>query len=217
MVACRAGSRPWSAAASRGRRSLLTNLIPIMGFRLRTLLVAAALALFWCLGVAPTVAHTELQATSPQQGAVLDAAPKEVRLTFTEALSGGSLGVAVSGRSAGAGAARVDGTDMVLEIAPQAPAGVWTVAYRVVSADGHPVTGQFTFTVKPQPPTSAPTPADTPSTTTSPTAGSKQTPSASPTGASSGKAHETPAVEVAVTVLALVALVVGVFIRRRRP
>jgi len=187
-----------------------------MSSRIRALAVAAALtACWWCLGVGPAVAHTELQARSPEQGVVLDTAPKTIRLTFTEELGGGSLAVATSGRSVGAGPARVDGAEIVLDVAAGSPAGVWTVAYRVVSADGHPVTGQYQFTVKADPATSTPAPFDTPSSAPSPTAGTTPTPTAA--SAPTGMAHESPAVEIAVTVIALAALVVGVFYRRRRP
>lgn len=188
-----------------------------MRIRIRTLAAAAVLELcWWCiLCGAPALAHTELQSSSPEQGTVLDAAPKTVRLTFTEDLGSGSLAVTASGRSAGAGASQVDGTDLVLDIVPGSPTGAWTVAFRVVSADGHPVTGQFAFTVKVARATATPSPIDTPSATPSPTAESTTTPSAHLTGPTSGKASATPIVEVAVTVLALVALVVGVFVRRR--
>lgn len=189
-----------------------------MAVRFRTLTVAAVLAVCWwcCLGGAPAVAHTELQARTPEQGAVLDAAPKAVRLTFSEDLRGGSLAVSASGRSVGAGAARVDGDEVVLDVAPGSPAGVWTVAYRVVSADGHPVTGQFTFTVKPERATSTPRPVDTASAKASPTAANTPTATTHPSGPTSGKASGTPTVEVTVTLLALAALVVGFLARRRR-
>lgn len=163
------------------------------------------------------VAHTELLARSPEQGAVLDAAPKTIRLTFTEELGGGSLAVATSGRSVAAGPARVDAAEIVLDVAAGSPAGVWTVAYRVVSADGHPITGQYQFTVKPGSAKPTPNRSETPSSTPSPTASNTPTSTAPPAGAHTGRAHESPAVEVAVTVIALVALVVGVFFRRRRP
>jgi hypothetical protein len=43
------------------------------------------------------------------------------------------------------------------DLQPGAPAGSYTVAWRVTSADGHPVSGAFSFTAEPgatQPPTS---------------------------------------------------------------
>lgn len=187
-----------------------------MAIRCRTLTVAAVLAVCWCMGGAPAVAHTELQARSPEQRAVLDAVPTMVRLTFSEDLGGGSLAVSASGRSVGAGAARVDGAEIVLDVAPGSPAGVWTVAYRVVSADGHPVTGQFTFTVKPERATATPRPVDTASAKPSPTAANSPTATTHPSGPTSGKASGTPTVEVTVTLLALAALVVGFLARRRR-
>jgi copper resistance protein C len=168
---------------------------------------------WWCVvGAVPAQAHTELQSSSPAQGAVLDAAPETVRLTFTEELAGGSLAVTASGRSVGVGPARVDGADLVLDIAAGSPGGAWTAAYRVVSADGHPVTGEFAFTVQPDRASDTATPSPSAAATTAATE--------SPNGhggthPASGRAHPSPVVEVVVTVLAMAALVVGVFVRRR--
>jgi copper resistance protein C len=190
--------------------------------RNRTLAVAVAVGLCWlfCLGGTPALAHASLEGSAPEQGAVFPAAPKSVRLTFSEDLGGGSLAVTAAGQSVTAGAARVEGSDLVVDVATGAPSGVWTVAYRVVSADGHPVTGQFAFTVKAKGAraTSTPTktPLDVPSPAASPTAATTPA-SALPPADSGGHVLHSPVTQTAVAALALVALVLGVFARRRRP
>jgi methionine-rich copper-binding protein CopC len=191
-----------------------------MRSRSRTVAVVVAVGLCWLigLGATPALAHAALEGSSPEQGAVFPAPPKSVRLTFSEDLGGGSLAVTAAGRPVTAGASRVEGSDLVIDVAPGAPAGVWTVAYRVVSADGHPVSGQFTFTVKAKPAGAAPTKTqlDTPSPTASPSAAT--TPAATPPSTASGvHALHSPVMQTAVAALALVALVLGVFVRRRRP
>ena len=96
-------------------------------------------------------------------------------------------------------------------------AGTYQVAYRVVSADGHPVTGAITFTITggaPPTPTAAPTAATAASaagTSASPTAASASptATSASPTataGSSDAPASGPPVLAI---VAALAALAVG--------
>jgi hypothetical protein len=41
----------------------------------------------------------------------------------------------------------VDGNSVSTQVAPLGPAGVYTASYRIISADGHPVTGEITFTL----------------------------------------------------------------------
>ena len=99
-------------------------------------------------GALPASAHADLVGTDPVDGAVLEAAPKLLTLTFGEQLLEGTVEIAVT-NSAG---------ELVTGIVPESaqttatalwpaglPAGEYKVAYRVVSEDGHPVTGTFSF------------------------------------------------------------------------
>ncbi|MGV9694234.1 copper resistance CopC/CopD family protein [Streptomyces sp. NPDC003470] len=120
--------------------------------RVRTLvllLLAAVCALFAAAG--PASAHAALTGSDPQQGAVVDRAPAQVSLTFSEAVSLGDDSLRVldprgrrvdDGRPAG-----TSGTTYAVKLHAGLPDGTYTVAYQVVSADSHPVSGAYTFSV----------------------------------------------------------------------
>ncbi len=98
---------------------------------------------------APALAHDELVGSTPADGAVLTEGPTEVVLTFSEDVQ--DLGTAVlvreeSGRDAAGGGLAIEGPVVTQKVDATA-AGIYTTSYRVVSADGHPVSGELTFTV----------------------------------------------------------------------
>lgn len=143
-----------------------------------TLLAGAAvgaLALVVPMSLAsPAAAHDELLSTLPADGASVAAAPTEVSLTFGEEAQ--RLGTAVvvtdaAGKRLGDGPVVVDGPTVTQAITSPTAAGVVRVSYRVVSADGHPVTGTVSFTV-----TSAPTASETAASTTPTTPTTPRTP-----------------------------------------
>ena len=117
-----------------------------------TVLVLAVLS---TLGVAsPALAHAELLNTDPAAGAVLDDAPDTVTLTFSESIDI-SLGAIRlfdgGGNSVDVGAAEhPDGTGSEVRVdIPDLGNGSYVVDWRVVSDDGHPIQGAFTFQVGP--------------------------------------------------------------------
>ncbi|MFJ2784772.1 MULTISPECIES: copper resistance protein CopC [unclassified Streptomyces] len=96
-------------------------------------------------------AHTGLENSSPERNTSLGAPPDQVVLTFTDPMAQKYAQVAVTaadGTTAALGAPRVSGREVSLALRPDALAGRYTVGYRVVSADGHPVSGSYTFTVE---------------------------------------------------------------------
>ncbi|KMS86850.1 MULTISPECIES: copper resistance CopC family protein [Streptomyces] len=106
------------------------------------------------LGAAtPASAHAVLRATDPADGTVLRTAPRHVTLTFTESvgLLTDSFRVYDPGNRrvrtgpAGHAAGRSDTARVTLPA--RLAAGTYTVAWRVVSADSHPVSGALTFSV----------------------------------------------------------------------
>jgi methionine-rich copper-binding protein CopC len=113
--------------------------------------VVTALALGWLVGVvgaAPASAHASLVRSSPADQSSVAAAPTTVTLTFDENIRMPSV-ILVTGAD---GASVVQGkTSVVDNIAKThvhtGPSGDFTVAYRVVSADGHPVSGRLSFRV----------------------------------------------------------------------
>ncbi|WP_224301176.1 copper resistance CopC family protein [Streptomyces olivaceus] len=115
-------------------------------------------------------AHTDLESSSPGADATLAGLPPRVTLTFSDPMTEKYAKVAVTtadGTSAAQGEPQVSGQQVTLALNSTAPSGRYTVGYRVVSADGHPVSGSYTFTVKDRtaaasPPGQVPAPAPAP-------------------------------------------------------
>jgi copper transport protein len=105
-------------------------------------------------GVGRVSAHAELLSSDPQPGAVLDAAPAHITLTFNEpvVMSLGAIRLFDgTGTSIDISAARhPDGDGAKVEIdLPALADGSYVVDWRVVSDDSHPVHAAFTFQVGP--------------------------------------------------------------------
>ncbi|MFF4707358.1 copper resistance protein CopC [Streptomyces sp. NPDC001288] len=118
--------------------------LALLGSLLTALLLASA---------APASAHAALRGSDPADGAVLKSSPGSVTLTFTESV--GLLDdsfrvydptnhrVTTGGPGHGPG-----GADTARITFPKRlGTGTFTVAWRVVSADSHPVSGALTFSV----------------------------------------------------------------------
>jgi copper resistance protein C len=98
-------------------------------------------------GQSPADAHASLVSTDPADGSQVATAPRTVEMTFSEDLDGGFVAVmAPDGTKVGTSEPRLSGARMSADLAESLQSGRYTVAYRVVSVDGHPVTGEFTFT-----------------------------------------------------------------------
>lgn len=110
--------------------------------------IAAALWLPVTVGISPADAHTGLIGSDPEADQTIGKLPSQVRLTFSEDLQTPSYIVVTdpSGDQIASGAAEVAGPVASAPLDGTEP-GVYTVAYRVVSADGHPVSGTFDFTL----------------------------------------------------------------------
>lgn len=100
--------------------------------------------------LSPASAHSELLASTPTSGDLVSPGVGKVELVFGEDLVPGASEVVVRGPGGdldGAAAPRVDGATIAVEL-PRLSPGTHVVAYRVTSVDGHPVAGQYTFTVR---------------------------------------------------------------------
>ncbi|MFF9085638.1 copper resistance CopC/CopD family protein [Streptomyces sp. NPDC014991] len=117
---------------------------------------------------APASAHAVLRATDPADGTVLSTAPRHVTLTFTE-----SVGLLTDSfrvydprnhrlRTGPAGHAPGGSDTARVSLPARLATGTYTVAWRVVSADSHPVSGALTFSVGKRTATSAAPPPDRP-------------------------------------------------------
>lgn len=108
-------------------------------------------------GVVPASAHADLVSTDPVDGAVLEAAPESITLTFNSTILSGMAELAVTNSAQ----ELVDG--ILVESAQTTATALWPaslpgdtyrVAYRIVSEDGHPITGTFSFSYPASEPTS---------------------------------------------------------------
>ena len=136
---------------------------------LRGLWVLLAVALLAVAAATPAAAHTDLISSDPADGRTLSAPPEQVTLRFGEdILDGGAKVVAKDDRGARVdlGPPEVAGPKVSVAWPQTAAAGTYTVAWRAVSDDGHPLEGTFAFTVQaaspsadPDSPAADPTPA----------------------------------------------------------
>src|SRR5262245_66040698 len=112
-------------------------------------LVTAALLL---IGATPALPHASPVRTSPPADATVQNAPREWSILFGERVQAPADAIIVqdaSGSRVDQGNARVDSNGRVLRASLRPlSAGVYTVAWRVRSADGHTATGKFTFRVQ---------------------------------------------------------------------
>jgi methionine-rich copper-binding protein CopC len=101
------------------------------------------------------VPHTRLVKSEPGKDSTVAAAPKELKLFFSEAvkpsvagvrlLASDSSVVALGTLEAGEGAP----APIVAPVTGAIKAGTYRVMWRVTSADGHTIAGNYVFTVKP--------------------------------------------------------------------
>lgn len=115
------------------------------------------LALAACVGVmfviatltAPAAgAHAIRVATDPAPDAVLAAGPQRVSATFNEQLQTTFAAMTVVGPDGNVwstGEPAVQGAVVGIALRALGPAGTYTVNYRVTSADGHVVSGSWSF------------------------------------------------------------------------
>ncbi|MCQ8830666.1 copper resistance CopC/CopD family protein [Streptomyces malaysiensis] len=139
---------PAGPTATRSRTTATARrLTAICGTLLAALLCALS------VGASSASAHAALTSTDPADGSVVKTAPREVTLNFSEGvlLSGDSVRVLdpkgkrvdtgktahVGGKSSTAAAGLHSGL----------PDGTYTVAWKAVSEDSHPVSGAFTFSI----------------------------------------------------------------------
>ena len=103
------------------------------------------------LAFAPAAsAHSVLLSSTPAAGQTLDAAPTSVVLTFNEPIQASTMQVAVtaaSGTAVSSGEPTVRGAVITIPLLTNLPNDDYTVAYQVVSVDGHPVREALSFTV----------------------------------------------------------------------
>lgn len=107
--------------------------------------ILAALVLF----VPNAAAHTYLSETTPEDGATVTENVSQVVLTYEGKIEQGSTFKAVAADGTEYTPANVELVDGVLTgtFEPALPNDVYTVKWNSISQDGHPLSGEFSFTV----------------------------------------------------------------------
>ncbi|MBC3760356.1 copper resistance CopC family protein [Quadrisphaera oryzae] len=108
----------------------------------------AALCCSALVGAPAAWAHDSLTSSTPGDGTTVTNAPEAVSLGFSEAplqLGAQVVVTAPDGRVVTQGSPTVVGNDVVQGLAPDRPAGSYTVDWRVTSSDGHPIQGRVVF------------------------------------------------------------------------
>lgn len=101
---------------------------------------------------APAEAHATLVRTAPAAGAILDQPPSELGLDFSEPVDTGLGAVTVVDPDGvqvqqGRPANRTQANELVARLRDGLRDGTYLVTYRVVSADGHPISGGYAFSI----------------------------------------------------------------------
>lgn len=130
------------------------------------MLLGGALILLLLGSASPAGAHAALRGSDPEDGSVVEAVPDQVTLTFTESVALMDDSFRVYGpdnrRVHVEEPRHADGrSDTALVDLPDKLAdGTYTIAWRVISADSHPASGAFTFSVGEPSPTPPAAPTD---------------------------------------------------------
>lgn len=118
--------------------------------------LCAAVAAVLCVlvpGATPAAAHAALTGTDPAEGTVVQEAPQAVSLNFSEGVQladdairvldpdGNDVTKGASGHADG------DAETATTALRPGLPDGTFTVVWKTVSADSHPISGAFTFSI----------------------------------------------------------------------
>ena len=129
-------------------------MLPRVIRRTATAAAAAAGALALALALAPggaATAHSRAETTEPANGEVIAAAPavitisfdKPMRITLIELTGAGGKALALERTDDMAPVTRFEA------VPPPLAAGRYTVEWRGLSEDGHPMSGRFSFEVRP--------------------------------------------------------------------
>jgi len=118
-------------------------------------LAAIAVAISAMIPAQAAFAHAELESSNPEANSVIGAAPEVVSLTFAEQLmviegepEANQIQVNDSSNMrVDNGDFQVTGNVLTVSLKPGLPDDSYTITYRVVSADGHPIEGLVDFEV----------------------------------------------------------------------
>jgi len=118
--------------------------------RFRVVAVGFVAMLATLLGAGTAAAHSTVIGSTPDNGAQIATAPERVSLQFNEALQEKFASLTVVGPDGNLwskGDPTIQGDTASVPLEGLGPVGEYTIAFRVTSADGHPVSGTRVFTL----------------------------------------------------------------------
>lgn len=188
---------------------------------------------------APASAHDQLISSNPADGETLTTAPAEIVLTYNNEVAqiGAEVQITDPENTVVTEIPTISGTSVTVPLWEDTVAGAYSVAWRVTSSDGHPIDGEFSFTLDlpaPESPTAEPTteaaaPPESATESESATETATETTAPDPTDVASATAEpEEPATDdsplgmdmpgwvMALVALGIVGGVVALIVRMRR-
>jgi copper resistance protein C len=119
-------------------------------FAARLLLALLAAIALLATAAGRASAHNTLLSSTPSDGETVPHTPEAVVLVFDDSAIAMGAQVVITGPSGPVqtGSPTVVDNSAQQALAAGAPAGNYTVAWRVTSADGHPIAGTFQFTAR---------------------------------------------------------------------
>lgn len=102
------------------------------------------------LSAMPALAHDQVVSASPGENVSLATAPSEVVIEFTADLldTGALINVSnANGDDVTEGEIRLEGRTVTQPLQSNLPNGQYTIVWRVVSSDGHPITDSYQFAI----------------------------------------------------------------------
>jgi methionine-rich copper-binding protein CopC len=117
---------------------------------MRVFAVLLAVVTLSMAGISSAFAHTGLVSSDPPSGALLMTQPTQVTLTFNEDLLETMVNISIIDTDdavVSTSIAEAAGPTVIVGWPSEATDGTYRLAYRVVSADGHPVTGDIELTI----------------------------------------------------------------------
>lgn len=112
-------------------------------------LIVGLLSIF-AVPAGPAQAHAVLVRSNPAEGSIVADPPAQVVLTFTEGVNpirGKVRVIAPDGARADTDDPRAAGAELIIPLKPGGSQGTYLVTFRVISADSHPVSGAFTYSL----------------------------------------------------------------------
>lgn len=174
-------------------------------------------------GSSAAFAHDDLVTSYPRADATVATSPDEITLTFSGELADmdGSSVIEVindDGQNVAADTPDISGTSITQHLSPATTTGLFTVRWKVVSSDGHPISDEYVYTVESAAVTPVPSESESESESES-TVEQKPEPSASPSETPSsygssptGGGEFSPFLYLLVVAMVLVGGVVGVLL-----